>query len=358
MNSILQKILAYVLKNAGRNEKIYPQQVQRVLLLAAGGIGDSIMILPMIRSLQELMPHSEIHIVVNRRNRVIFQEEKDIFLHELPEKMWQWLAFRRYRFDVVFVLNWIHISSWGLRANLATLRSAWRVISFQGQKYQHFFTHQSHLAAEFANVTDRYLALVGDVFQQADLIVQRNEYTYDIHLPIAVIERVQKNVSLLHAKEKQFAVVNYSAIHPRKEWSYVGFRMCVQLLLRYFPHIVIIAMKHDIQNAESLSKEFSSSSVSVYPETADFLEIACVVQKSQFVFTVDTSIVHVCSASKVPVFAMYIGEKNNHREWSARGVVHGEICTQNGADIHTLTPNEVAHALDTFLSDVGFKTSV
>lgn len=351
MMKLLNPIIRLFLGTAKKKIPVVPQTIQSVALCPAGGIGDSITILPMIRLLKQLNSSIEIDIITIERNAIIFSHDPDIRHVHIIRKEDDWKHLRKYSYTLVFVLNWIYVSQWALRAWKLGGRNSLRVTPFHGEKYQPLYSYQGKPIAVPVNVTDIYLSLVEEVCAMAISEEVKKALPYALALPKEALGYADNVLSCLSTQ--QYCVINYSVIHTKKQWHREGYRAVAELMLKLLPHhcVLIIAMEQDISAAEACFADIEPSRVCICPPTNSFLNSAAIIRRAAILFSVDTSFIHCCSAFSVPAFGLYIGEKHNAVLWSARNVPFVAVETENGQPIFTLTLENVIPQLERFIKD-------
>lgn len=349
MIRLLSPILSLYFGTFRKFKPIEPDTVKRIAILPAGGIGDAITILPMIRYLRRICPQAEIHIITYERNSIVFFNDPDIHTVHIPRSAEDWLKYKVYDFSIVFILNWINISGWGIRALKVGGRNSVRVIPFQGNKYNYLFSFQSKNAAKVQNVSDCYIDLVADTFGKTIADEERKKIPYELTLSS---EALQYAHNIFPSDNYPYAVINFSVIHAHKQWHTEGYRTIAQEILNAHPdfRIVLLFMENDTQAVHECFGELFSDRIIYAPPTDNFLNSAALIRNACFLFSVDTSFVHCCSAFGIPAFVLYIGEKNNATLWSPRNVTYGYVESKNGNAISTITGDEVLQHFREFLT--------
>ena len=351
MMSLFAPLIRLFLGTSQRKIPVLPHTIHSVALCPAGGIGDSLTILPIIRLLKNIDNNIKIDIVTIERNAIIFFNDPDIRHVHIIRKEEVWKKLRKYSYSLVFVLNWIFISQWAVRAWKLGGRKSIRVTPFQGEKYQPLYSYQGKPTTAPTNVTEIYLSLVEEVYGVTITDEEKKALPYAPVLPQEAIDYAENVLS--HRSTQQYCVINYSVIHEKKQWHHEGYRAVLHLMLRLLPlhSVLIIAMEHDMSSAEACFADIEPSRVLICPATDNFLYSASVIRHAAMLFSVDTSFIHCCSAFKVPAFGLYIGEKHNAQLWSARNVPFDAVETENGQPVKTLRVENVIPQLEQFIKD-------
>jgi ADP-heptose:LPS heptosyltransferase len=105
--------------------------------------------------------------------------------------------------------------------------------------------------------------------------------------------------------------LNISAGSDARFWGVQRFKDTIDLLLNYDINLVILCVERDLKKAW----EIAGRRVPIFYRPI-FDEFSAMISKLNFLFTPDTSIVHIASAFKVPLFGIYVKYKTNDMIWS------------------------------------------
>ncbi|HEX3073761.1 MAG TPA: glycosyltransferase family 9 protein, partial [Ignavibacteriales bacterium] len=104
--------------------------------------------------------------------------------------------------------------------------------------------------------------------------------------------------------------INISAGSDARFWGVDRFKKLISFLEGYDVEIMILSPIRDLQLAEQIAERrpvFASP---------DFDEFCAAISKLNFLFTPDTSAVHIASAFNIPVFGLYVKYNTNDMIWS------------------------------------------
>ncbi|MBU1100815.1 MAG: glycosyltransferase family 9 protein [Bacteroidetes bacterium] len=158
-----------------------------------------------------------------------------------------------------------------------------------------------------SHVVDRILQLSSLMGLDSDLEKMKVDYNYS-----EISEEIVNNFISDNFDNPAFLVgINISAGSDARFWGVKRFKS----LLGYFekdktPVVIISALK-DLSKAE----EISNSKYAVFCSPS-FDEFAALISKLDFLFTPDTSAVHLASAYNVPTFAIYARYQTNDLIWT------------------------------------------
>jgi ADP-heptose:LPS heptosyltransferase len=115
-----------------------------------------------------------------------------------------------------------------------------------------------------------------------------------------------------HFNNKKFLVgINISAGSEARFWGVDNFKKLIDELNFYDVNILIMCVEKDIKYATAIA----GSSYPVYYNSS-FNKFSAMIAKLDLLFTPDTSIVHIGSAYKKPVFGLYVKYNTADMIWS------------------------------------------
>lgn len=110
------------------------------------------------------------------------------------------------------------------------------------------------------------------------------------------------NYIVTHFAGKKFLLgINISAGSQARFWGIKNYKQLISDLSNYKLNILLLCSEKDRNSAEIISE----NKIPIYYRTT-FDEFCAMIPKLDFLFTPDTSIVHVASAFKTPVFGLYV----------------------------------------------------
>ncbi|MFA3781932.1 glycosyltransferase family 9 protein [Melioribacteraceae bacterium 4301-Me] len=103
------------------------------------------------------------------------------------------------------------------------------------------------------------------------------------------------------AKQKFLLGINISAGSQARFWGIRKYKELINSLIKYDLNILILCQKSDLAKA----KEISNNYLPIF-YSDNFDEFAAMISQLNLLFTPDTSIVHVASSFKIPMFGLYV----------------------------------------------------
>lgn len=115
-----------------------------------------------------------------------------------------------------------------------------------------------------------------------------------------------------HFADKNFLLgINISAGSKARFWGIKNYKQLISDLSNYNLNILLLCAENDINSAMMISQ----NRIPIYYRPT-FDEFCAMIPKLDFLFTPDTSIVHVASAFKIPVFGLYVRYNTKDMIWS------------------------------------------
>ncbi len=113
-------------------------------------------------------------------------------------------------------------------------------------------------------------------------------------------------------KDKKYLLgVNISAGGDARFWGVENYKKLLAFLKQYDVNVLLLTLMRDIKAAY----EIAGYDQPVY-QTPSFDEFAAMISKLDFLFSPDTSTIHLASAFEVPVFGIYVKYNTQDMIWS------------------------------------------
>lgn len=358
-------LLRRVWPNRPLAERVDPRAVRRVLLLRYDAIGDMITTLPAIRTLKRLNPGIEIDVMASPKNRIIVAHDPNVTrilqLRNRPDQFIRdILTARRIGYDVVICCIFGRATKIGIVANWIGGMSAVKSTIYRGERYSSFFNLQSQRAQLEASMWDKMLRLIPETFQYDLQPGDERPYISIDEASRADARRVLDEIGIASA---DFIAINITSLNARNKWTTPNFKRLIAAVLEHDQDVrmVILWMGRDEAIANELASDLArahAGRVAVYPATRNVMEIVAVVERSHAVFSLDTGVVHMASATGRPVMALYVAGSRAMSEWRPYGVRYRAV--ESGAYrafVQTIPAEQVIPVfldlLDEIRSDVG-----
>lgn len=346
--------LKRLLNNPPLTGKLPAENVNKVLILRYDVIGDMIVTLPAIQYLKLINPTIQIDVLASTKNAGIIEYDTNIhttYIHDIPllKKLQLFRKLKKNGYDIIFPCVTNKATYIGIISNL--MKSSHTVISTPARynKYSFLFHYQSVLAKSQESIWNMFLYLIYDTIETTVLPEVAQPY---VSIPQSITNSVLQTIQQLGTQSKDSVLINLSTRHERNEWTETGYINVIQHILAHTElHVVITCMEQDAELANRLS--CISNNVHVYPKTRQILEVVALVKEAKLILTPDTGIVHMASAMKTPLVAMYVGDTPAPVEWGPFRLEHYALVTStNGQFVRTIEPDKVIAAIDSVLTAI------
>jgi lipopolysaccharide heptosyltransferase II len=280
------------------------EKPNKILLIRPGGIGDTVLLAPVVTELNKRFPGVVIDVLAEKRNSAVFSLTpalRKIFHYDKPAEL---LSTILRSYDLV-----IDTEQWHrLSAVVARLTGAPFLTGYATNERKKLFTHSvpySHDDYEVDSFFHLLKPLLGDV-------------EWDRSVPFLAIsqELKDKAASLLLplARQKIIAFFPGSSIKERK-WGNDRFHECAMLLSKRNYAIVVVGGKDDVKaGAEivhGLANSLNLSGTLSLPETA------AVLNESSVLITGDSGIMHIGYGLGKKIVALF--GPGRAKKWAPRG---------------------------------------
>ena len=301
-STLISLLSFYKKKNRGS-----PALLKNILFIRPGGIGDAVLLLPVIHELQSIFPDSGIDILCEKRNADVFSFLKhinQIYLYDRDLELFKCL---KNNYDIV-----IDTEQWHrLSAVVAYLTKAPIRIGFDTNERGKMFTHKipySH---------DDY-----EVYSFFHLLEPLSDITLDFNIdkpfidsPISVSDPVLS--VCVEDNDINIGIFPGASVNERK-WGGKKFGEVAQRLQEKGYKIIILGSKADRIDAEKI-KTFADASVDLTGKTT-LRDIAAILMRCRLLITADSGIMHIAYAVGTPTVSLF--GAGIEKKWAPRGQKH------------------------------------
>lgn len=147
-----------------------------------------------------------------------------------------------------------------------------------------------------------------------------------------------------------FIFLNISATSESRKWSESNWIEFIEGIKSHKFKIILSSVREDYDMAQKISSNFEN--VTQY-QAHSLDEIFYLVEKSKYVITVDTSIVHIASAYDKPIFALYPSIKSNFIKFAPLSKYKKIVFADEGSlSINTIKPSTALEYFEQFLEEL------
>ncbi len=272
-----------------------------IAVLRMSALGDVVMALPLLRTLQKAFPQTRIHWIVSRPFDAIVQGVSGIELIVIdkprgPLSFWRlWRQMRAYDFD------WLLVPQASMRANLVTLVTrAQRKIGFgalHSRDLQRYFVSET-VPAEPEHLIDSFLRFA--------TYVGAREHVLDWNLPLREDEHAWARTQVEECAGIKLAVV-LAAGKPERNWPAARYCEALERLAARWPlSVVLIGGPGAAERALAgeLHKRLRMPLLDMIGRTG-VRQLAALLGQVDALLAPDTGPVHIAQAMGKPVVGLY-----------------------------------------------------
>jgi heptosyltransferase I len=272
-----------------------------IAVLRMSALGDVVMTLPLLRTLQKAFPAAKLHWIVSRPFHTIVEGVSGVELIVIdkprgPLSFWRlWRQLRPYSFD------WLLVPQASMRANLVTLVTrARRKIGFgalHSRDLQRYFVNET-VPAEPEHLIDSFL--------QFATYVGAREHVLEWSLPLRPEEHVWARTQVEECTGVKLAVV-LAASKPERNWPVARYCEALERLAARWPlGVVLIGGPGAAERALAgeLHKALRIPLLDMVGRT-DLRQLAALLGQVDALLAPDTGPLHIAQAMGKPVVGLY-----------------------------------------------------
>ena len=283
-----------------------PTEPRQVLLIRPGGIGDAVLLIPMIKALAEQFPDCQIHVLAEKRNARVFDFCPCISALFCYDRLSDWLAVWNNTYDVV-----IDTEQWHrLSALFGRLIGGRFLVGFGTNDRVRLLSR----AVDYD--LDRY-----EVFSFLSLLAP-----WGIELPVGLedhfLELPERGRGKIHALLANCPAEEYIALcpggsRPEKSWEEDRFVELARRLSAEGFCCVVLGGTGDVAVASRVAD--AGQGLCLAGKTSLF-ESAVALQMSKAVVANDTGLLHLAAGLGRPTVGIF--GPSNPKKWGPRGESH------------------------------------
>ncbi len=292
---------------------------KKVLFIRLNRIGDALVTTPLISLLKSKL-NLTTHVLADKKNFFVFSNQsfvdKTIVFNKglSGYKKFKELL-NKEKYDVVVDLH--DDTSTTVSILLSFVTNSY-VFGLKKNNLELYTKTVEKLDSTKFHVVER-IAKIAELFNvnhTTDELNIRYDYTKDD------ITHVTEFLEQAFNSNKPLIGINIIAGNKSRFWGINRFSKLINLIKNFDVNIVIITTPNEIKTAHEISK----GKIPIYYSNK-FTRISALVSKLNFLFTPDTSIVHLASIYSVPVFGLYVKYNTNDIIWYAYKSPHDEVVT-------------------------------
>lgn len=307
VDALVGSLITRLLPSLSQSVSLLP--VNSILIIRPGGIGDAVLLAPVIRQLKVKYPNIQITILAERRNAGVFALVPSVdllYCYDRPAEFW---CAVRGKYDVV-----IDTEQWHrLSAVVARLVRAPIKIGFATNERHRMFTHTltySHDEYEVFSFKRLLEPLIG-VSEQTEVAIPF------LTIPPAATATAEKLLETL--SDKPFITIFPGASIPERRWGANRFRAVSDALSQKGYGIVVVGGAVDEADAQAITGE---TGLNLAGKTS-LAETAALLARSALLISGDSGVLHIAVGLGVPTISLF--GPGRACKWAPQGDLHAVI---------------------------------
>jgi ADP-heptose:LPS heptosyltransferase len=287
-------------------KKVSLHTSSRLLLIRPGGIGDAVLLVPVVGRLREVFPSARIEVLAEKRNSGVFAlcpEIDQVMCYDRPKDLFAILS---NSYDVI-----IDSEQWHrLSAIVARMIRSKIKIGYGTNDRKRLFTQSIEYRHENYEM-DSFLELLEPMGIEPPATIPSP------FLTVPSVEQDSTDKILEHYRQKPFIVLFPGASIAERCWGVEKFRQLARRLIAEGLAVVVVGGKEDIATGRSIENGLSILNLT---GKTSLCGTAGVLNRSQLLISGDSGVLHVgvgLGISTVSLFGPGIAAK-----WAPRGKHH------------------------------------
>lgn len=304
---LLLKLLLLIKTRTRYNELPAITKNQRVLFIRLNRIGDALITTPLLYVLKKKL-NCHITVLASTQNYFIFNNpelvDEIIIYNKKSENIFSLIKLiNRKEYDIIVDL---HDDISTTVSYLVAFSNCRFKVGLNKENNKLYTNVVKKLDTSHYHVVERIMEFT-KVFNVTTEINNGNI----IYTPKNESIKVAESFITKHYQIKNFLVgINISAGSDARFWGVNNYKALISLLTGYGVNILLLCIERDLKNAW----EISGRDIQIFYRPL-FDEFAAMVKQLDFLFTPDTSIVHIASAYKIPMFGIYVKYNTDDMIW-------------------------------------------
>ena len=338
LRKLILRLLLIFSKRKTSNEKPIVTSKSKFLFVRLNRIGDALVTTPLLQQIKKQIGCS-VFVLADINNFFVFEhcpsvDETIIFEKGMKDIQKINSFIKKYNIDTIVDLHD------DVSTSVSFIISTISVKQIFGLKKENkkLYTHTvERLNSSAHHIIERTLELTKLFGFNPDY--QSAEVDYKIHQKSSDLAE-----SFMNKFNGKFKVgINITAGSPARFWGVNNYKELISLLKNYDLSCIVFTSEDYFEKANQITEEKN-----IYPPSKDFDIFAAGISKLNMLFTPDTSIIHICSEFKIPVFGLYVKYKTDDMIWSPYNSEFEAIITEEST-LKNVTFNEVKNKFIPFL---------
>ena len=338
IKKIFFKIFLLISKKNTLSEKPVINSGSMILFVRLNRIGDALVTTPLLHQVKKNIG-CKIYVLADKKNYFIFEHCPDVdatIIHEKGLRGIQKLNsfIRKNKVDVIVDLHDDVSVTVSILISISNCKYKFGI----KKENQKIYTHTvERLKSDTHHIIERTLEFAKLFGFQPNY--ENAKVSYQIKESSLNFAQSQ----LIKYKEKFLLGINITAGSDARFWGVENFKSLIELLSSYDLNYIVFTTENKSEVALQITdKKF------IYPASNDFDTFAAGISQMDMLFTPDTSVIHIASLFKIPVFGLYVKYKTEDMIWSPYKTDFEFVVTQR-ATLEDISFNQVKEKFIPFL---------
>lgn len=320
LRKLLLSLYLFFRKNEKKNTELIISSKDKILLIRLNRIGDALVTTHLIKNIKE---HTgcEIHVLADRKNHFIFENDANVdrtlvFPKKLKEIKILQEEINNSEYHALFDLHDDVSTSASFFIGLLNVKNK---VGYN-KKSKKLFTHLvPYLDPTKHHIMERYLQFLNFL----NIPFDQNKIKVNYQPTTEALQYADELINNLFEEKKFLVGINISAGSEARFWGIERYKKLISYFSQYDINIILFSSPSEIEKAKQIIE--NEKLISAEPT---FEKMTAVLKQIDFLFSPDTSLVHIASSYNLPVFGIYINYNTDHVVWYPYNTEHELIITE------------------------------
>jgi len=319
-NIFLSFLLFLNRKNKLAKEKYSIEPGAKILFVRLNRIGDALVVTPLLSEIKN-KTDAEVYILASQANRMVFEDCPCV------SKV---IVFEKGLKGFLILLKLIEEEKFSAIVDLHDDVSTTVSFLIALAKVPLKFGLRKSNSRIFTHTVEKVDAAKSHVIERNLALLKLFNLNYDKEKINIVYKPKKESFSKVDNylerkfKEKKFLIgINISAGSEARFWGVEQYRQLLSFFKTYDANVLLLSTTRDLKHAIHIA---TKNEPIFYSPSFD--EFSAMISKLNFLFTPDTSTVHLASAFRVPMFGIYVQYNTNDLPWTPYQSKHEIVITR------------------------------
>ncbi len=291
-----------------------------ILFIRLNRIGDAIVTTPLLHEIKKQIG-CKVIVLADSRNHFVFENNPSVDEIIIYKKGFNGITginkiIREKNIDAVVDLHDDVSTTVSFLVALSKVKYKFGIFRSNNSIFTH--TVEKLNPSDF-HVIERNLEL-GKLF---NLKINKSDASVSYYPSEEALQNAKSELKGLNPQNQFLVGINISAGSEARFWGVNNYKKLIEALSGYEIRVVLFCSESDYPLAQKIIEKDS-----IYPPTKDFGNFAAAIMNLDFLITPDTSVVHIASEKKIPLFGIYVKYNTDDMIWSPYNTAFECIITE------------------------------